>query len=73
MVCACSFDDELDAVACYVWFECGRDRSPYVGAGVGDVFGDGEDWNDICGGAAEQEEGHSIWEDFIEVSSRGWV
>lgn len=62
MVCACSFNDELDAVACDVWFEGGRDRRPDVGASVGDVFGNGHDGNDVVGGAAEQEEGHAIWE-----------
>ncbi len=69
MVCACSFDDELDAVAGYVWFEVGGDRGPDVGAGVGDVFGDGQDWNHVSGGAAEKEEGYSIWEVIIEVSA----
>lgn len=57
---ACAFDDKLNAVACGVWFEGGGDRGPDVGAGVGDVFGDGEDGDDVCGGAAEEEESDAI-------------
>lgn len=61
MVLARPLDDELDAVAGGVWLEGGRDGGPDVGAGVGDVLGDGEDGDDVCGGALEKEEGYAVY------------
>lgn len=55
LVFAASFDDELHAVVSCVWLEGGGDV-PGEGAGVVDGVGDGEDGDDVCGGAAEEDE-----------------
>ena len=54
MIGAGALDDELDAVAGGVGFKGGGDGAPDVGSGVGNVFGDGEDGDDVCGGTAEE-------------------
>jgi hypothetical protein len=62
LICAGAFDDELDAVSCGVWFEGVGDGGPDVGASVGDVFGDGEDGDDVGGGATEEEESDAVYQ-----------
>lgn len=61
LVRARAFDDELDSVAGDVGFEGGGHVGPGVGAGVGDDFRDGEDGDDVGGGASEEEESYEFW------------
>jgi hypothetical protein len=61
LVGAGAFDDQLDTVPCDVCFEGGGHGGPGVGAGVGDVFRDGENGHHVGGRAAEQEQSYFVY------------
>lgn len=77
----------MDAIARCVWLEGGGHEGPDVGARVGDVLDDGEDWDDVGGGAAEEDEGYEIssvrspgdgealpgWDELAELRVADWI